>query len=86
MRSAQSLVNQPAPSIRLQDQDGREHTLEQYRGQYVLLYFYPKDMTPGCTIEALGFRDVLPQLTNEHVVVKHYDTVDPQKTPATGAR
>ncbi len=69
MPSASTLVNQPAPDLRLQDQDGREHALEQYRGQYVLLYFYPKDMTPGCTIEALGFRDSLPQLTNEQVVV-----------------
>jgi peroxiredoxin Q/BCP len=48
---------QTAPDFRLQDQNGEWHTLEQYRGQWVALYFYPKDDTPGCTKEACGFRD-----------------------------
>ena len=47
---------QPAPAFRLQDQGGAWRTLEQYRGQWVVLYFYPKDMTPGCTIEARNFQ------------------------------
>lgn len=46
-----------APSFKLPDQSGNLHTLEQYRGQWVVLYFYPKDNTPGCTIEACSFRD-----------------------------
>ncbi len=46
-----------APHFRLQDQDGNEHTLEDYQGKWVLVYFYPKDDTPGCTVEACSFRD-----------------------------
>lgn len=47
----------PAPEIRLQDQNGDWHTLGQYSGKWVALYFYPKDATPGCTTEACSFRD-----------------------------
>ncbi|MBT8442111.1 MAG: peroxiredoxin [Gammaproteobacteria bacterium] len=50
-------VGKTAPDFRLQDQKGDWHSLEQYRGQWVVLYFYPKDDTPGCTKEACGFRD-----------------------------
>jgi len=50
-------VGEPAPGFRLQDQAGTWHTLEQYRGQWIVLYFYPKDDTPGCTKEACAFRD-----------------------------
>ncbi len=46
-----------APDFRLQDQNGDWHTLEQYRGKWVALYFYPKDQTPGCTTQACDFRD-----------------------------
>jgi peroxiredoxin Q/BCP len=46
-----------APDFRLQDQKGEWHTLEQHRGQWIALYFYPKDDTPGCTTEACSFRD-----------------------------
>ncbi len=46
-----------APSFTLPDQEGRVHTLEDYRGRWVVLYFYPKDDTPGCTKEACGFRN-----------------------------
>jgi peroxiredoxin Q/BCP len=46
-----------APDFRLQDQNGDWHELSQYRGQWVALYFYPKDDTPGCTTEACSFRD-----------------------------
>ncbi len=47
----------PAPDFSLNDAHGKTHTLADYRGQWVVLYFYPKDDTPGCTIEACGFRD-----------------------------
>ena len=46
-----------APEFKLQDQNGKWVSLEQYRGQWVALYFYPKDDTPGCTKEACAFRD-----------------------------
>lgn len=47
----------PAPPFSLNDSEGTTHTLEQYRGKWVVLYFYPKDDTPGCTIEACSLRD-----------------------------
>ena len=46
-----------APEFELPDQDGQLHSLEDYRDQWVVLYFYPKDQTPGCTTEACEFRD-----------------------------
>jgi peroxiredoxin Q/BCP len=54
---AEIAVGDPAPEFRLQDQNGQWHSLEQYRGTWVALYFYPKDDTPGCTKEACAFRD-----------------------------
>lgn len=47
----------PAPAFSLPDQTGKVHTLADYRGQWVLVYFYPKDDTPGCTKEACAIRD-----------------------------
>jgi len=50
-------VGDPAPDFVLSDQDGTEHKLSDYRGRWVVLYFYPKDQTPGCTKQACAFRD-----------------------------
>jgi peroxiredoxin Q/BCP len=50
-------LGSPAPEFRLQDQDGKWHQLKDYRGKWVVLYFYAKDQTPGCTTEAREFRD-----------------------------
>jgi len=47
----------PAPDFTLTDQNGDPHTLSEYQGRWVLVYFYPKDDTPGCTMEACTFRD-----------------------------
>lgn len=47
----------PAPEFTLADEEGQMHNLSDYRGNPVVLYFYPKDDTPGCTKEACGFRD-----------------------------
>lgn len=47
----------PAPGFELRDQNGQLHSLEDYRDKWVAVYFYPKDDTPGCTIEACEFRD-----------------------------
>lgn len=58
-----------APDFKLPDQDGAVHSLSQYRGKWVVLYFYPKDDTPGCTKEACNFRDSLSHLTKLGVVV-----------------
>jgi len=51
------LEGSAAPSFKLQDQNGDWHTLEEYRGKWLAIYFYPKDDTPGCTTEACNFRD-----------------------------
>ena len=50
-------MGDPAPDFELQDQSGQLHSIEDYRGKWVALYFYPKDDTPGCTTEACEFRD-----------------------------
>lgn len=55
-------VGMPAPPFELKDQGGQLHRLADYHGRWVLLYFYPKDDTPGCTTEACNFRDDLPRL------------------------
>lgn len=53
----QVTAGDPAPEFELSDQNGQLHSLEDYRDQWVVLYFYPKDETPGCTTEACEFRD-----------------------------
>jgi thioredoxin-dependent peroxiredoxin len=50
-------IGEPAPDFELVDQNGQLHSIEDYRGKWVALYFYPKDDTPGCTTEACEFRD-----------------------------
>ncbi len=52
--------SQKAPDFTLPDQNGEMHKLSDYKGQWVLLYFYPKDDTPGCTTEACALRDNFP--------------------------
>jgi thioredoxin-dependent peroxiredoxin len=54
------LQNTPAPDFSLSDQNGKIHTLASYLGKWVLIYFYPKDDTPGCTKEACVLRDAFP--------------------------
>jgi thioredoxin-dependent peroxiredoxin len=58
-----------APAFTLNDQAGTVHSLSDYAGKWVVLYFYPKDMTPGCTVEACSFRDSLNRLTSHGAVV-----------------
>lgn len=62
-------VGSEAPGFELEDQDGTLHRLSDYRGRWVVLYFYPKDDTPGCTKEACGFRDHLDALGDLNAVV-----------------
>lgn len=54
-------INKLAPDFTLPDQDGKKHKLSDYKGEWILLYFYPKDDTPGCTTEACTLRDNLPK-------------------------
>lgn len=59
----------PAPAFTLPDQNGALRSQADYRGRKVILYFYPKDMTAGCTSQACGFRDLYPQFSEKGAVV-----------------
>ena len=67
--SAPPAVGQAAPDFTLPSTTGRDVTLSQFKGRSVVLYFYPKDETPGCTKEACDFRDRTPELARAGVVV-----------------
>ena len=58
-----------APAFELNDQDGKSHALADYRGKKVILYFYPKDDTPGCTKEACNFRDDYAKFKKKDVII-----------------
>lgn len=58
-----------APVFALLDQDGNQHKLSDYQGRWLVVYFYPKDDTPGCTKEACGFRDNKAEFDKREVVV-----------------
>ena len=68
-----------APAISAKDQDGKSVTLEEYRGRKVVLYFYPKDDTPGCTKEACAFRDNFPKFNIAGVEVLGVSVDDESK-------
>ena len=74
-------VGEAAPGFRLQDQNGDWHALEDYRGTWLTVYFYPKDDTPGCTTEACNFRDNIYAFKGigAEVVGVSVDTVDSHK-------
>ena len=62
-------IGEMAPDFELPDQNGQTHRLSDYRGQRVILYFYPKDNTSGCTRQACGFGDLYPQFREKGAVV-----------------
>lgn len=62
-------VGTKAPDFTLPDQNGNMHSLSEYRGKKVILYFYPKDNTAGCTKQACGFAERYPQFTEKGAVV-----------------
>ena len=62
-------IGTKAPDFTLPDQNGNMHSLSEYRGKKVILYFYPKDNTPGCTKQACGFAERFPQFTEKGAVV-----------------
>jgi len=69
-------VGKKAPAFSLKDQEGRTHTLSEYAGRPVVLYFYPKDDTTGCTKEACAFRDSAPALKKRKAVVLGVSILD----------
>jgi len=62
-------VGMPAPEFSLPSTLGRRVSLSEFRGKRVILYFYPKDDTPGCTMEACGFRDSFPRIESKDAIV-----------------
>tara|TARA_R110002110_G_scaffold147129_1_gene337179 strand:- start:2244 stop:2717 length:474 start_codon:yes stop_codon:yes gene_type:complete len=71
-------VGNLAPAFTLEDQDGRKHSLKDYKGKIIVLYFYPKAMTPGCTVQAHGIRDSAKELKKLGVEVLGV-SIDPVK-------
>ncbi len=65
-----------APAFSLKDQDGTTHKLSDYAGRAVILYFYPKDDTPGCTQESCDFQSLLPRLKRKDAVVLGVSILD----------
>ena len=63
------LEGKSAPTFTLEGNDGKKHSLEEFKGKTVVLYFYPRDDTPGCTKEACGFRDLGSALKKSDAIV-----------------
>ena len=79
-------VGQQAPDFNLEDHNGRFHRLSDQRGDWVVLYFYPKDDTPGCTAEACDFRDNLPRFDTARVAVLGISILDEQSKARFAAK
>ncbi len=62
-------IGTKAPEFTLPDQNGEMHSLSDYKGQKVILYFYPKDSTPGCTKQACNFGELMPQFREKGAVI-----------------
>lgn len=75
-----------APSFSLKDQHGKTHALADYAGQYVILYFYPKDDTPGCTTETCAFRDLLPTFKTSKAAVLGASILDEESKARFAAK
>lgn len=82
----------PAPDFTLKDQNEKEVRLSQFKGKPVVLYFYPRDNTPGCTKEAVGFRDLIERFKKSDVVIlgvspdsaqSHVKFIEKQELPFT---
>ncbi len=72
-------ASQPAPEFSLPDETGKLRSLAEFRGQPVVLYFYPKDDTPGCTTEACNFRDDYPVYQENGIVILGVSPDSPKK-------
>ena len=64
-----TLLNEKAPEFTLENENGEQVSLSDFRGKNVVLYFYPKDMTPGCTTEACDFRDAYEDFSSLNAVI-----------------
>ncbi|WP_392565193.1 thioredoxin-dependent thiol peroxidase [Utexia brackfieldae] len=73
------LEGEKAPQFSLPDQDGELISLDEYKGQRVLVYFYPKAMTPGCTVQACNLRDNFDELKKYNVAIIGISTDNPDK-------
>ena len=62
-------VGSMVPKFSMPDQNGKTHNIADYKGQWVILYFYPKDLTPGCTTEACNFQESLPDFNSIDAVI-----------------
>ncbi len=62
-------IGKPAPDFRLQADDGKTYSLADFKGKTVVLYFYPKDDTPGCTLESCGFGENIAKFTDKNTVI-----------------
>lgn len=69
MSNSTLTIGEPAPDFSLPADNGATVSLQDFRGKKVILYFYPKDDTPGCTTQACGFRDAYPQIEERNAVV-----------------
>ncbi len=70
------LVGKKAPAFTLPDQEGKKHKLSDYKGKHVVLFFYPKDDTPGCTAESCGFTSLLSDFEAVDAVVMSISMLD----------
>ena len=77
-----NLIDHPAPDFELLNQDGVPVRLSDYQGQWVVVYFYPKDDTPGCTKEACGFRDGYNKFGQKDIIVFGISYDSPQSHKA----
>jgi thioredoxin-dependent peroxiredoxin len=84
-QSQSPVVGKPAPTFTLPSQEGEQVSLDQFKGKWVVLYFYPKDFTSGCTIEAHNFQRDLEKYTKKNAVILgvSVDTVDSHKSFCT---
>ncbi len=75
---AKPSVGDSAPDFKIPDQSGKERSLKDFKGNWLVLYFYPKDDTPGCCTEAIGFTDIFEQFQklDAKVVGVSHDTVE----------
>lgn len=64
-----TLLNEKAPDFTLENEKGEQVSLSDFKGKHVVLYFYPKDMTPGCTTEACDFRDAHEDFSSLNTVI-----------------
>jgi peroxiredoxin Q/BCP len=73
------LLNRVAPDFTLKSDSSEDVTLSSFKGRTVVLYFYPKDDTPGCTMEACDFRDLFPRFTRGKAVILGISPDSPRK-------